>query len=61
MEVDGATHLEPSQQEYDAVRTAYLEELGYRVIRFTNNDVRDNLDAVIDEVVRRVENILSAP
>ena len=56
IEGDGATHLEPSRQEYDAARTAYLEEFGYRVIRFTNNDVHDNLDAVVDVIVRKIEN-----
>jgi very-short-patch-repair endonuclease len=58
IEVDGAIHLERSQQEYDTARTSYLEELGYRVTRFTNNDVRhNNLDAVVDEIVRQIENI----
>jgi len=42
--VDGASHLEPEQAEYDATRTAYLEELGYKVIRFTNEDVRYNIN-----------------
>ncbi len=55
IEVDGASHLELPQEEYDAARTAYLEELGYKVIRFTNNDVRNNINAVIDEIVRAIE------
>jgi leucyl-tRNA synthetase len=59
IEVDGAAHLEPSQKEYDAARTAYLEELGYSMIRFTNDDVRYNVDAVVDEIVRKAENLLS--
>lgn len=58
IEIDGATHLEPSQAEYDAVRTAYLEELGYTVIRFTNEDVRHSLNAVVDEIIRKIERIL---
>jgi very-short-patch-repair endonuclease len=58
IEIDGATHLEPSQVEYDAARTAYLEESGYTVIRFTNDDVRDNLDAVVEEIIRKIKSIL---
>jgi very-short-patch-repair endonuclease len=57
IEIDGASHLEASQVDYDTARTAYLEELGYKVIRFTNDDVRDNLNAVVDEIVRTIESI----
>jgi very-short-patch-repair endonuclease len=55
IEVDGDSHLEASQQEYDTARTAYLEDLGNRVIRFTNNDIRYNLQAVVDEILRVIE------
>src|SRR5215216_2757012 len=40
IEIDGATHFEKTQMEYDQARTDYLESLGYEVIRFTNDDVR---------------------
>ena len=36
VELDGAGHLEPDQADYDQGRTAYLQELGYRILRFTN-------------------------
>ncbi len=49
IEVDGASHLEPEQMEYDKLRTEYLEELGYTVIRFANDDVKFNVDGVIGE------------
>jgi len=55
IEVDGATHNEAAQAEYDTARTAFLEELGYKVIRFTNDDVRFNINAVIDGIIRTVE------
>ena len=41
--------------EYDKVRTDYLETLGYKVIRFTNNDVRYNLQGVVTKVIEEVE------
>ncbi len=50
IEVDGDTHDEPGQPEYDAARTAWLNERGYRVIRFTNDDVRLNLAAVLEAI-----------
>ena len=42
IEVDGGQHT----AERDARRTAYLERQGFRVIRFWNNDVLENLDGV---------------
>lgn len=44
IELDGATHTDPSSDER---RTAYLENQGYRVIRFWNNDVMTNLEGVL--------------
>ena len=40
IEIDGPIHLE--QQEYDQERQADLEALGYKVIRFTNEEVLYN-------------------
>lgn len=51
VEIDGDTHLEKEQQEYDAARTEYLESLGRKVIRFTNNDVRFNIHAVAQAII----------
>jgi len=45
IKVDGSQHLE--QEEYDAERTTFLESRGYRVLRFWNNDVMNNMDAVL--------------
>ena len=44
IEVDGDTHAH--QQDYDARRTAWLEQEGFRVIRFSNEDVMRNLNGV---------------
>ena len=55
VEVDGGQH---SESEADARRTVWLEGAGYRVVRFWNNDVFDNLDGVI---VRIQEAVAEAP
>ena len=36
IEVDGSQHYEEKQLVYDAVRTEYLEEFGYEVLRIPN-------------------------
>jgi very-short-patch-repair endonuclease len=51
VELDGGQH----SQEADAARTAHLEELGYRVIRFWNNEVNDNLDGVLQAILAACE------
>jgi very-short-patch-repair endonuclease len=49
IEVDGDTHAE--QMDYDAERTKWLNELKqYRVIRFTNDEVRHNIDGVLAKI-----------
>ncbi len=48
VEIDGSSHDE--KQEYDAKRQKYLEELGLRVYRITDFDVKNNLDIVMLEL-----------
>ena len=47
VEVDGEVHAETSQVEYDAGRTHTLQELGYEVLRFSNNEVLNDLGKVL--------------
>lgn len=48
IEIDGGSHMD--QEKYDAERTFCLESCGYLVIRFTNDDVRINLNQVIESI-----------
>ena len=50
IEIDGDTHVEEDQHEYDAARTEYLEMFGCSVIRFTNEDVKHNIRAVVQSI-----------
>jgi very-short-patch-repair endonuclease len=45
IELDGAVHA--AQRENDAERESLLAKAGYRVVRFPNEAVRDNLPAVL--------------
>ena len=45
VELDGKLH--DTQAEYDALRTQMLEDYGYRVLRFTNSEVENDIDAVL--------------
>jgi leucyl-tRNA synthetase/very-short-patch-repair endonuclease len=50
IEVDGGYHSGQDQKEYDEVRTVYLGFFGYRVIRFTNEEVLYDLNAVLKNI-----------
>lgn len=47
IEVDGGYHSEPKQEESDAERSERLRALGYRVIRFSNDEILSHLEEVI--------------
>ena len=48
IELDGGQHLE--QSEYDIQRSAYLESQGYKVIRFWNERVMNDIEGVIRSI-----------
>jgi very-short-patch-repair endonuclease len=50
VELDGGQHNETDALTYDAVRTRFLESEGFRVIRFWNVDVFENLEGVVDMI-----------
>jgi very-short-patch-repair endonuclease len=49
VELDGGQHGD--QLIYDEARTRKLQEMGYRVLRFWNNDVLKNLDSVLEVIM----------
>ncbi len=55
IEIDGGQHNEEESIIYDKVRTAYLESRGFRVIRFWNNDIDTNIEAVLQEIVKYLD------
>ncbi len=50
VEVDGKIHA--SQSDYDDARTAKLAEYGYKVLRFKNEEVMNDLPKVLAEIRR---------
>jgi very-short-patch-repair endonuclease len=55
IELDGSQHLE--QGEYDAGRTVYLEERGYRVVRFFNDQVMNHIDEVLAVILQALADL----
>ena len=52
IEVDGGHHLE--SEEYDTERTAWLKSQGFNVIRFWNNQVIQEKEAVREAILEAV-------
>ena len=50
IELDGSQHCEPAEIEYDRRRTAFLEEKGLYVLRFSNLDVMRNFIGVCENI-----------
>jgi very-short-patch-repair endonuclease len=48
IEVDGSQHLD--REEYDTERTAFLESKGYRVLRFWNDEILNDIEAVLQVI-----------
>jgi very-short-patch-repair endonuclease len=50
IELDGSQHADEPNKSNDDTRTRWLESEGYRVLRFWNNDLTENLDSVLETI-----------
>ncbi len=55
IEIDGAQHGEPTNAQRDAERGARLAAAGFKVLRFWNNEVNEDLAGVIETIYREAE------
>ncbi len=47
VEIDGGQHADPLRRAKDRVRSVWLQANGYRVLRFWNNEVMENIEGVL--------------
>lgn len=55
VEVDGESHEFAARIRHDEVRDEWFASRGYRVLRFTNNDVMKNLEGVVLAILQAAE------
>ena len=55
IEVDGAYHNEPQQQAEDAIRSDYLRDHGFFILRFTNEEVLYDTESVIQTINKQIQ------
>jgi very-short-patch-repair endonuclease len=58
IEVDGDSHFVPGAEDNDQERQEHIENYGIRFIRFTNDDVCENIDGVCQTIYNKIETIL---
>jgi len=61
IEVDGSVHNDLAQIEHDKQRTEWLESKGFKVIRYSNNQVLSDLFNTIESIKKQLSTILVAP
>ena len=50
VELDGPQHLEAAQREHDSRRTAWLASRGFKVVRFRNQELDENIRLVVERI-----------
>lgn len=56
IEVDGDIHLEEVVRERDDGREHDIEKLGIKILRFTNKDVLEDIEAVKSRILVEINN-----
>ena len=52
IELDGSQHYDEKGAEADRIRDQYLSGLGFRVLRYSNADINQNLSGVCEDILR---------
>src|SRR6185295_19519325 len=55
LELDGGVHDEEQQKVHDENRDANLKALGFRIVRFTNDELLRNPDSFLEKVRQQIE------
>jgi very-short-patch-repair endonuclease len=61
VELDGDVHGQPQQERHDRRRDEIVTDAGIKVLRFWNEEVRVNLDGVLEEILRTVQRRTTTP
>ena len=59
IELDGGIHAQEHVIENDTSRQNYIESLGIKVIRYSNDDIKENLNGVLIKLKETIKNINS--
>lgn len=54
IEIDGESHFIAGSEDYDRIRQEFIESSGIHLLRFTNSDVYERLDGVLQTIMDRL-------
>jgi 5-methyltetrahydrofolate--homocysteine methyltransferase len=57
VELDGPQYLDPEAVEHDKRRTTWLAARGFHIIRFRNQELDENIGAVVDAIGRAIDEL----
>jgi len=52
IELDGSVHDNPEEKQYDTEREEHLHARGVRIVRFSNDEVLENLKSVLEKMIQ---------
>jgi very-short-patch-repair endonuclease len=55
VEIDGDSHFEEGAKDDDCSRQAFIESFGIQFLRFTNEEIRNNLEGVLAAIAQVVQ------
>ena len=57
IEIDGESHFQEGVAQYDQERQIFIESAGIKFLRFTNKDVYENLNSVLETIAYRIRDL----
>lgn len=55
IELDGGGHAEERQMQNDKARDAFLQSEGFKILRVWNNELKNNLEGVFEEIIALIK------
>jgi len=54
IEIDGSQHFGKDAKEYDDIRSLYFEGVNLKILRFTNREIDNNIDSVVNKIISQL-------
>ena len=61
VEIDGSQHFTNAGKEHDRIRDQFLQQQGFRILRFNSVEVLNNTDCIVEAIYENLKNPLSSP
>jgi very-short-patch-repair endonuclease len=58
IEVDGGIHELPENKDYDIGRSEIMNDFGITVVRFSNEQIINEIDKIIKEIEKTSKNLM---